>query len=69
MTLDEIGNAFTYHAPKGDQTKRYGDIREAAKQLAYVIHQCTPECADQTVAIRKVREAVMIANAAIAINE
>ncbi len=69
MTIDEVGRAFTYHPPKDDQVKRYGDIRDAAKQLAYVIHQCTPSCADQTVAIRKVREAAMIANAAIAINE
>ena len=65
----EIDAAFTYHAPKGNQTQRYVAIREAAKSLAATIIAYTPVCADQSAAIRKVREAVMTANAAIAINE
>ena len=69
MTNAELDNIFTYHAPKGDQTIRYQKIREAGKQLAQVILECTPVCADQTAAIRKVRESIMTSNAAIAINE
>ncbi len=65
----EIEAAFTYHPPKGDQTERYELIRHAAKNFAQLIRECTPGCPDQTAAIRKVREAVMTANAAIAINE
>jgi hypothetical protein len=64
-----IDNLFTYHPPKGDQVERYGKLREAGKALAEVIIECTPQCADQSAAIRKVREAVMTANAAIACNE
>lgn len=60
---------FTYHAPKGDQPARYVAIREAAKNLAKVIFDNVPPSADRTAALRKVREAVMTANAAIACEE
>jgi hypothetical protein len=66
---ERIESEFTYHPPKGDQTERYVKIRDKAKELALLILESTPICPDQTVAIRKVREAVMTANAAIAINE
>lgn len=65
----DLNNLFTYHAPKGDQAERYGKIREAGKAFAQVILDCTPASADQSAAIRQVREAVMTANAAIACNE
>ena len=57
---------FTYHEPEGDDPGRYLRIRECARTLAYVIDQCCPESADRTTAIRKLSEAVMCANAAIA---
>ncbi len=69
MKSEEIDHIFSYHPPKGDQSARYVKLRDAAKQFAETIIECTPECADQTAAIRKVREAVMTANAAIALNE
>lgn len=63
----EIERMFTYHPPSGNQPERYGEIRDAAKVLAKVILKNTPGSADQTAAIRKLREAVMTANAAIAL--
>ncbi len=66
---EKIEAEFTYHPPFGTQTERYVKIRDKAKELALMIAELTPSCADQTAAIRKVREAVMTANAAIAINE
>jgi hypothetical protein len=63
----DINNVFSYHAPKGDQPQKYEAIRAAAKAFAQVIVDNTPACADQTAAIRKLREAVMTANAAIAL--
>lgn len=69
MTRAEIDNIFSYHAPKEGQPERYLRLRSAAKFFAQEIIDCTPVCADQAAAIRKVREAVMTANAAIAINE
>ena len=63
---DSINEWFVYHAPTGDQPAKYVAIREAGKALALAIVDNTPGCADQSAAIRKVREAVMTANAAIA---
>jgi hypothetical protein len=65
----DVRNVFVYHAPKGDQADRYVKIREAAKTLAFTIQECAPESAEQTLALRDVQRAVMMANAAIAINE
>jgi hypothetical protein len=64
----DIENIFSYHAPKGDQPQRYEAIRAAAKVLAQTIVDNCPPSADQTAAIRKVREAVMTANAGIALD-
>ena len=69
MQANVLTNMFIYHPPKGDQALRYEAIRAAALHLAEVINENTPECADQTAAIRKVSEASMTANAAIARNE
>lgn len=64
-----LDNVFKYHSPKIDQPQRYEEIRAAAKEFAIVIGRNCPPSADRAAAIRKVREAVMTANAAIAINE
>lgn len=63
---EEIENWFTYHTPNDTQQMSYKAIREAAKTLAQVIVNNTPPSADQSAAIRKVREAVHAANASIA---
>lgn len=65
----EIEKLFTYHPPKDDQPQRYEQIRDGAKAFAHTIMELTPASREQSVAIRKLREAVMYANAAIAINE
>lgn len=64
---EKIENIFTYHSPKEGQPAKYEAIRSKAKELAIVILENSPACADQTAAIRKLREAVMTANAAIAL--
>ena len=66
VTLAQIDNWFSYHAPTEAQGEFYVQIRNAARDFARVIVSLTPPSADQTAAIRKVREAVMTANAAIA---
>ena len=66
ITLAELDNWFTYHAPTDDDKVAYEAIRNAGKLLASTILVNTPASADQSAAIRKVREAVMTANAAIA---
>ena len=59
---------FTYHTPRPDQLPKYEAIRTAAKYFAEIVLQNTPYSADQQTAIRKIREAVMTANAAIALD-
>lgn len=66
VTKENINNWFTYHAPEADQPRQYDAIRNKAKELAEVIVDNTPACADQTAALRKLREAVMTANQSIA---
>lgn len=65
----DIENLFSYHPPQGDQAERYEALREQGRQLAEKILELTPASADQSAAIRKVREAIMTANAAIACGE
>ena len=69
MTDKELENRFTYHAPKGDQAERYGQLREAALVFARFGCTLTPESREQTRAVNKVDEAVALFNAAIARNE
>jgi len=59
-------NWFTYHAPVDEQVEKYAAIRAAGLEFARIIADNTPASADQTTAVRKIREAVMTANAAIA---
>lgn len=65
---DRIGNWFTYHPPTLEDSAKYEVIRDAAKRFAKIIVDNTPESVDRTAAIRKIREAVMTANVAIACN-
>jgi hypothetical protein len=64
-----LDNIFSYHAPKADQADRYETLREAAKEFAKQVEALTPASREQSVALTNVQQAVMWANAAIAINE
>lgn len=65
----DVNNIFTYHKPFGDQQSRYTWIRGSAKQTAEMFLVCCPDSAEKTIALRKLEEAVMWANASIARNE
>lgn len=64
ITQEQLDNWFTYHPPGPGDQEAYVAMRDAAKNFAEVIVANTPSCADQTAAIRLVRNAVMTANAA-----
>lgn len=66
MRPEVLDNWFSYHPASPEQGRRYERIRAAAKVFAEVVVQETPPSADQTAALRKIREAVFTANAAIA---
>jgi len=65
----DIENNFTYHAPKDSQIERYTQIRRAGLQMANLFEVCCPESRERSLAMTKLEEAVMWANAAIARNE
>src|SRR5882762_4094813 len=67
VTINDLDHIFTYHAPTPEQLPLYENIRSAGRNLAEVILNSTIPCADQQAAIRHVREAVMTANAAVAL--
>lgn len=68
VNLDNVEDVFTHHPPESDaQLEAYAVIRECGKTLAEAILTHTPTCGDQQAAIRFVRQAVMTANAAVAL--
>lgn len=68
MNNPKLENAFTYHSPKEGQPAKYQAIREKAKELAYLIDDTVPASREQSLAITKLEECVMWANAGIARN-
>ncbi len=60
---------FAHHEFDELQQARCEVIRAGAKAFAEMILANCPESADRTAAIRKLRECVMTANAAIALEE
>lgn len=68
-TEGQINKNFKYHAPKEDQPARYESIRSMGKSLALMIAVDCPESRERSLALTKVEEAVMWANASIARNE
>lgn len=60
---------FTYHAPKGTQQARYQELRDGAKELAKKIEVHCPASRETSLALTNLQQAIMWANASIAINE
>lgn len=65
MTKQQIRTMFTYVAPNAEMVPKFQAIREAASALGEAILDNSPQSADQTAAIRKLREVVTTANMAI----
>lgn len=64
----QIENNFKYHAPKEGQPADYENIRNNAKEFAIMIDQLCPNSREKSLALTKLEEAVMWANASIARN-
>lgn len=67
--MDNLVNRFTYHPPKDTQPERYERLRSEARCLADWIDDLCPESREKSLAITKLEECVMWANASIARNE
>ncbi len=64
----DLERNFTYHAPKPGQPEIYTQLREKAKEFAYMITELCPQSRERSVALTQLETAVFWANAAIARN-
>ena len=67
MTNEQIKDIFSYHAPKPEQVAKYNAVNQAFQDCALAINEQMPDGAGKTVAFRKLSEARMATNAAIAL--
>lgn len=65
----DTANVFTYHTPTGTQADRYAALRAKAKELADLVQSLCPPSRESALALTNLQQAVMWANASIAINE
>lgn len=68
MDNEDIEKRFTYHKPTENKASKYETIRDQAKELAYLIEELVPNGREKALALTKIEEAVMWANAGIARN-
>ena len=64
-TNPDIEKRFTYHSPKGRE-HRFQTLRDNAKSLAYEIKKQCPDSRERSLALTKLEEVIMWANASIA---
>lgn len=65
----QIEKCFTYHPPKAGQPEKYTALRNQAKDLALSLDALCPDSREKSLALTKLEESMMWANAAIARNE
>lgn len=68
MDSKDIENRFTYHAPSAEQIVLYQNMRDMGKEMAICIEDLCPDSREKSLAVTKLEEVVMWANAAIARN-
>ena len=66
MSDKDLDDWVSSHVPQAGQAEKYNTIRAAGNAFVQVVCDCTPPSDEQTAAVHKIREAVYIANAAIA---
>ena len=70
MELEQIKNNYTYHPPKDKaQQELYSTLRREGKGLAFIIQDFCPESREKSIAMTKLEEVIMWANASIARNQ
>ena len=66
---ETIENNFSYHTPKHGQPEKYEQLRDKAKELAYLMSEVCPNSRERALAMTKLEECSMWANASIAREE
>ncbi len=65
----KVANAFRYHAPIPGQEEKYEELRDSGSYLATRMLNLCPPSRERSLAMTKLEESIMWANAAIARNE
>jgi hypothetical protein len=65
ISESEVEAAFTYQAPSCEVVAAFVDLRANALMLARYIEETCPECRERSLAITRLREAVMWSKAAM----
>jgi hypothetical protein len=69
LSYEELTRLFSFHPAKNEQVaKHHSRIRYSCKELAEIINEIVPEGREKTLAITKLEEVMMWANAGIARN-
>lgn len=66
MGMNHGPDPFEYRSPEQDQIPQYQVVADAMAHTYRILLRAAPRCAERTLAIRKLQEARMWANAAIA---
>jgi hypothetical protein len=62
----DIDNRFTYHPPSEERAIKHVQIREHGKALVELVNEAVPDSREKSLAITKIEEAIMWANAGLA---
>ncbi len=65
---EQLDKMFTYQAPKAEDLRKYSEIRQKAKEFAFLIDAICPASQERSIAIQRLQEVSMWANASIALN-
>lgn len=65
----DLDRRFDYHPPVGGKQQKHEAVRRHCKGLAYIFEDMLPVSREKSLALTKLEEALMWANAAIARNE
>jgi hypothetical protein len=65
---ETIREVFSYKPANDYQIGQMNRVREKAREFAVLLLETCPRCPDRSVALRRVREAMMTANAAIVLD-
>jgi hypothetical protein len=66
MMQEDIQNNFSYHKPTKESERVFEEVRERCRRLAHFINDVVPMGREQALALTKLEEAMMWANAGIA---
>ena len=66
MNLEQLEWDFQYHKPDENAVERHAALRNACHDLAVLINDACQDSREKSLAITKVEEAMLWANAAIA---